>query len=193
MYEFLPVGSIWQCSGDVTQLMPLIGKNSDEIERAIGYKKGRLKSGWNLLFLKEEIHLGDFKWGHITERSGGRDVSVEEFGGELFHPDSQDVLRYKIYKDTGFCETKADRVFNEFQERQVQLLQDRTSPYKIVKIFPRVAHDGGRKWWIQYPDAPRGQGISQWTLIKKKWFTVTANIGAGCVYRMEAGGSVIID
>ena len=59
MSTFLEVNQRIELGGDVTQLVGLIGKTASHLEEAIGYEPGRLRDGWNLLFLTEDINIGD--------------------------------------------------------------------------------------------------------------------------------------
>ena len=192
MSAFLEIDQRLRLGGDVTQLNGVIGKTTSQLEEAIGYENGRLREGWNLLFLCEDVSIGDFRWGHTTALSGGRSKEAYEFQGEYYYAEIQDEVRFDIFKKQEFDEARADRVFDAKMDHELQLLRDRTSPRRIVKVLPNVRHDPSKPWWVQYPDARRSSAISQWKLTKAKLFVVAANVRPGYVYNGGAGGRALI-
>jgi hypothetical protein len=192
MSRVLQINQEIRLGGDVTQLTGLIGKTPAQLEKAIGFEDGRLRDGWNLLFLSEDVGMNDFRWGHTTASSGARSKDVYEVGGEYYHAEIQDQVRFKIYKEQKFNEKKADKTFNAMMERELRLLRDRASSARIVKVLPNVPHDPSKPWWVQYPDAPRPSAMSQWKLVMPKWFVVAAKVGPGNVYNGGAGGQALV-
>jgi len=193
MSAFLEVGRRLQLGGDVTQLSSVIGKTTSQLEQAIGYEKGRLRDGRNLLFLCDDVGIGEFRWGHTTALSGGRSKDSYEFQGKRYHAEIQDEVRFDIYKKQGFDEARGDRVFEAKMAQERQLLRDRTSPRRIIiKVLPNIRHDSSKPWWVQYPDAAGSSAIRQWKLTKPKWFVVAANVRPGFVYSGGAGGQALL-
>lgn len=174
----LQLGSIIQRSGDVTQLGALSGLSPAQIERRMGFDKGRLNNGWHLLVLEQSVAPGEFKWGGWTDCSGGTDpVRTEEFGGQEYRVSVQDLKRWDLYKNSGFDDSEKE--FAKHLALELQALNVRRGRKRIVKVIPKIPHDNNKFWLDQYPDAPRGAGMRQWTLLKRKYFRVKCFVPAG--------------
>lgn len=183
----LSVGNRFKCRGDVTQLLSLINVYPEELERRIGYKAGRLRLGWYLLVLSESVSPGQFTWGDTTASSGGTDPNrTEEFNGQHYRIPVQDLKRADLYRDSGYDEGAAQAGLDSFLARQLDWLNDRSGPNRIVKVMPTIGHDASLFWLDQYPDVAPGHGVRQWTLTQPKEFLVSCFVPAG--HRLLGGG-----
>lgn len=151
--------------GDVTTFDNINGFSARDIERRIGYEVGRLREGYMIFKLIENVKAEDFIWSDATSYSGGFQYRREV--GEYVH--RSDILREAIGRRFNFDEALANGWFKEFFEKEINKLNERNGAKKIVKVVPVTRHLGDREWYVQYPNA-RVRGVNQWTLVKKNNF-----------------------
>ncbi len=145
-------------SGDFTMLKYIASLAGPDLERTVGYEKGRLKSGFLIVTLAEDEILSkdDFALASTTGNSGGvvkRLASGEPVGIEQILRDrSQDVDALK------------EKVARFFARR------DGNTP---AKVLPDLRHTEGMK----YPNAEAlgpgiRSGVPQFKLLKPKRFVI---------------------
>lgn len=179
----LNVGDALCCRGDVTQLNYLMNVAPEDLEARLGYEPGRLRLGWYLLLLEQNVRLGEFIWGGTTEFSGGTDpVRTEMFQGETYRIPVEDLKRFDLFKQSGFHQVEAETALHTFLSHELRWLNDRVSHNRIAKVLPVIGHDNEKFWLTQYPDAARGRGVKQWTLRAAKNFRVGAKLRPGGKY-----------
>lgn len=166
--------------GDVTTYQSIAGYTAEMIERRLGFARGRLARGYKVYQLKEPVAVGDFVWGDRTLYSGGwhYQYGAAEYARRI------DILRGEIGRRFGYDEAKVDAWLEDFLREQARKLNVRTGRQRIVKIVSEIAHDTGRFWLDQYPNAGV-RNVPQWTIVKnrKKSFKLVATIGPTEIYR----------
>jgi hypothetical protein len=144
--------------GDFTMLKYIAKLNKEELERAVGFEKGRLNSGFMIVALAgdEILTPDDFELGASTRWSGGvirKDNDGQAIGIEtILLEKGQNVIALK---------EKVSKFF---------LLREENTP---AKVLPNLRHTAGMK----YPDAEVlgpgiKSGVPQFKLINAKKFIV---------------------
>jgi hypothetical protein len=157
--------------GYVTTLDSILGKTDYEMEQALGFSQGALKSGYKVYALTEPVSASEFYWRDKTRYSGGwrADPSVK-FGSDpnvVWGVQRQDELRAALGKKLNYDEKAVDAVMDGVLRESLTDLNQRTGPRRIVKVVPNKSPDG-------YPDARSGN-IPQWELVVKKQFTLMSD------------------
>jgi hypothetical protein len=167
------LGKPASADGCITRLHFVINQPTDEIERRIGYSRGRLDGGWWLLLLTEPVQAGDFEFFGYSNSSGGR--SGHPMGGPARQA-IQDSLHQQL-GGAGFLR----------KEKEIAAAMTISGPERIAKILPRSGEDPAipaNEAWRHYPP---GSGIPQWRLVTSKRFVVAADIADG--HRYCGGGA----
>lgn len=177
-----------QMTGYVTQLIWLINKSTQELERLLGYNAGGLSQGWALYVLIEGVGPRDFIYHGRTRHSAGlaydRDATeqLREAGmikaNETMRVRRVDQLRYQMFVDN----KEDEMAFDCFLANENVRLNQRTGSDRIAKVVPI----GSVK---DYPDAP-GNGVPQWEVVVPKKFFCIAVVNPGQKYM--AGGYPVV-
>jgi hypothetical protein len=175
-------------TGYVTQLIWLINKSSQELERSLGYSSGSLSQGWALYVLTEGVGPRDFIYQGRSRYSGGmaydrdatqqlRDVGMIN-GNETMRVRRVDQLRYQM-----FVNTKDEMAFDCFLTNENVKLNQRKGSHRIAKLVPLSRVN-------DYPDSP-GNGVPQWEIVVPKTFFCIAVVGPDRKYM--AGGYPVME
>ncbi|MFO1319370.1 MAG: hypothetical protein U1F52_07130 [Burkholderiales bacterium] len=175
-------------TGDVLQVIAILGRSAQTLERIIGFHSGRLARGYEIWFLDDTVGPDDFEWGRTTRFPGNwarfsrnaHDDPSEQYARV------EDLERWRAYRASGFDAARADASFDGWKLAQAALLNDRSPDHRIVKVVPLIPHDPKMAAATQYPKAA-GRAISQWKLRRPKRFVFGARIGPGGRYL--GGGS----
>lgn len=181
-------------TGDVLQLISIVGQTSGALERTIGFHAGRLARGFDLWLLDDIVGLYDFEWGGATSLPGNWIPTVAENAG--LAPEDQwakveDVKRWQFYRAAGFDADRGDYTFDLWKGQQAALLNERKSSARIVKVVPRIPHDPDMQSSLQYPKA-KGITIRQWKLRTPQRFIFGAFVGMGERYLGGGSGSAVV-
>lgn len=141
--------------GDVTTFESVAGLTTSELERNIGYERGRLSKGYHLYQLITPVGPNEFTWGHDTRYSGGFHDPREPvlFQGTAYRVMRADELRYALLTKHKGDTRAAYAEFDSMMEAERSKLNVRTGPKRIVKVFPVIRHYETDNWWEQYPDS----------------------------------------
>lgn len=172
----LAVGDFVKAKGFVTNLMVVINKDARTLERALGFREGRLERGWVLLALKEAVAADDIELAGTTLSSGGKTVATTANGVPL--PVSIDQASLARSTDI-------DRRLGSGYWMQKRIVVDSfhtSGSHRIVKIVPVLPHIQAMPEDEQYP---RGAGVFQCILRNEKTFVVAAVVERG---RRHIGG-----
>ena len=157
----LEPGRMVACKGYVTRLISVINKPAGELERCLGYNRGRLEAGWALLLLKQPISGTDFRFAGYTYFSDGR-IGDPRLGKT--RPDVHDDLQGLLANPADFS--------RKFAAERFPL----TGVERIVRIIPISAPDPT----MAAPDLyPVGTGVPQWILTVEKRFLVATVVRSG--------------
>jgi hypothetical protein len=153
--------------GYVTTLASITGKTASEIELSLGFGTGALASGYYVFALADHVDLGDFDWKDRTTYSDGWhfDASIDEY------VQRQDELRAHLGKLNAYDETATDAQILGLMQLQVQRLNVRTGPERIVKVVSKGNIS-------TFPDSPH-RNVPQWKLRVRKAFTRLAEVATG--------------
>jgi len=166
MFVPLPtkVGQTQDLKGDFTKAMYFRSQPAAEVERRVGYRAGRLREGYWLMFLQQMPSAEQFEFGGYSQLSGG--IELGHLPQNVGKPTAEDRLR-----SDGFDLPKLKRkiIAGHF------LLM---GAGRLAKIRPVAPAHGGK----DEPDYPPGSGIPQWTLKVPLRWVAAAFIGPGEVY-----------
>ena len=165
----LSIGQIIQASGCVTRLMDLIGREPDELERIIGYHRGRLAQGYFIAVLKDRVQPGEFVYAGYTHLSGGKIGAPDP----KKRPDTRATVHQTLVNQVG--------------AGGVDRLQQKTLldiPYvgleRLAKVMPKILHSDAMEKDPALPlQYPVGAGIKQYILTAKKNFLIAAEVAPG--------------
>ena len=160
-------GRMVETKGYVTRLNSVVNQPADELERRLGYNRGRLAAGWALLLLTQPVAGTDFRFAGYTYFSGGR-IGDPKLG--KVRPDVHDDLQGGLADPAGFA--------RKFAAERFPI----TGPERIVRIVPVAGPDPVLSEHDLYPV---GTGIPQWNLTVDKWFLVATVVRPG-----SGGGSL---
>lgn len=152
------LGQLLDCRGNFTLLRYVRGLRPEDLERTVGFHRGRLSSGFSVIALADSELLGpdDFELKASTRWSGGALRSSSKSGGtditSLLEQRGQDVAALK---------SKVCRHFS---------LRGGNTP---AKILPSARHTDD----MIYPDAEAlgpgiRSGVPQFNLLRLKKFVV---------------------
>lgn len=168
MGTFVPfpkvVGESQKLDGFFTKARYLRGVPSAEIERRLGYRAGRLRDGYWLMFLTRKPAPAEFEFRAYSHMSGGIEQGHKpENAG---NPTAEDRLRQGGYD----LARLKDRIIRE----TFQL----AGPDRLAKVRP-IAREHGEEG---VPDYPQGSGVPQWTLTVALPWVAAAFVGPGGTY-----------
>lgn len=145
-------------SGDFTMLKYISALSGPDLERTVGYERGRLKAGFRIVALANDELLSrdDFTLGSTTGNSGG--VVKTLAGGEQVG--IEQLLRER-HQDVDALKEKVARFFAR---------RDGNTPAKVLPNQPPTAD-------MKYPNAEAlgpgiRSGVPQFKLVKPKRFVV---------------------
>lgn len=165
------VGEVQSLKGDFSKALYYRGQPASEVERRIGYRAGRLRDGWWLMFLVELPTADQFEYRGYSHMSGGiaQGHLPENRGG----PTAESILRSAGVNLTGATYQKQgkkhDTIANVFRL---------SGPERLAKVRP-VAREHGDP---DIADYPPGIGIPQWTLIQPLRWIAAAFVAPGRKY-----------
>ena len=162
--------------GDFSKALYYRSQSSDEVERRIGYRAGRLRKGWWLLFLTEMPKTDQFEYRGYSQMSGGiaqghlqRNLPADQRG-----PNAEQSLKAAGYNLTGTSYQakgmKQKTIEDTFRLQGWQ---------RLAKVRPVAAEFGD----ADTPDYPPGTGIPQWTLTHPLRWVAAAFVGPGEMYQ----------
>ena len=162
----LQPGGMVRSKGFVTRLNSVVNQPADELERRLGYNRGRLAAGWALLLLKplkpeDRVVGADFRFAGYTHFSGGR-IGDPRLGSA--RPNVHAELKRNLANPARFAD--------EFAAQRFPV----TGPERIVRIVPISAPDPVLAESALYPT---GAGVPQWILTVEKWFLVATVVRSG--------------
>jgi hypothetical protein len=181
-------------TGDVLQLISILGHSTGTLEQRVGFHAGRLAQGFNLWVLNDTVYLNDFEWGGTTDLPGNWFPSGEDFAGAdaaMNFARVEDIKRWQIAKAAGANFEHGDYAFDLWKGHQASLLNDRSPSGRIVKIEPRIPHDPSMPSWKQYPKA-QGSSVKQWKLRAPKCFVFSAFVAPGSRYLGGGSGDAVV-
>ena len=166
------IGQIVPMAGCVTRLQDLLGREPEELERIIGYHRGRLAQGYYIAVLKEPLRPGEFEYGGYTHFSGGKMGAPDPLkrpGVDAARPG----VHQSLLKDVGA------KGLNGLQQKTAGATP-LVGTERLAKVLPKIMHDaamdGDPTKPVQYPV---GAGIKQFILTVKKNFLIAAEVDAG--------------
>ncbi len=161
MPDGLAVGQTVEMDGFFTQAKWLRGRAPSDVERRIGYRSGRLRDGWYLMFLMRKPSVLEFELRGMSYMSGG----VEQ--GHLPDPPDPRTAERRLGDDgfnvSGIKKKLVDEIFRV------------NGPGRLCKVVP-IADPFGDS------DYPPGSGIPQWILTRELPFRVAAVVGPRQTY-----------
>lgn len=137
----------------------IVGKNPDELERALGFSKGTLADGAEIYGFYNLPELDEFELRGYTHLPEGGDPAIEQFLRETknaYSPYDTKVL--------GREKTMAEELKKMVRER----VWEKTGRNRPVKVVPR-----------RRGEYPIGTGIPQWKLIKDVAAFLIASLDPG--------------
>lgn len=131
--------------GFITQEKFIRGRTLGELERILGFHKGRLAKGAKVVTLTLMPKIDDFELRGYSQVAGHH--FQNQFGEQMDHLDMQKL------------------------KRMAMLTWGLQGPNRLIKILPETRHDQALDSDQQYPP---GLGIPQWLLTKKMPMTIIA-------------------
>ncbi len=123
--------------GCITKEICLSGRTLSEIERILGFHKGRLAKGMVVLALTRKPKANEFEFGGYTQVASHH--FEENYGGvALDESKAKENIIKNVFKTHG--------------------------PNRLVKVLPNIRHDLAMSDDHQYPP---GLGVPQWNLTKE--------------------------
>ncbi len=168
-------------SGDVLQLISIIGQSTGVLEKRVGFHSCRLAEGFDLWLFDDKVYLDEFEWGGTTDFPGNWFPSGEDYTGAdsvMNWAHAEDIKRWQLFKNAGFDADRGDYSFDLWKGQQARLLNDAAPSARIVKIVPRIPHDKAMPSWKQYPKA-QGSSIRQWKLRTRNASSSARSLPAG--------------
>ena len=153
--------------GFVTRLMGVLNQESDYLERALGFRAGRLAQGWMLLALKKEVLPDEFAFAGYTNSSGGEVVASTPSGARMRTP-----IEALSQAASGAADARLG-TGHGLAKRNVAETFVLERSNRIIKVVPGMQHMNAISADEQYP---AGIGLPQWILLAPKLFVVAALI-----------------
>lgn len=156
--------------GDIAENKWVGPRSARELERSLGYGEGRLANGWWILVLKQKLTPGDFIFGGLTLRSGGRyGLPADDPAADKLRPHVHDVM-LKEYGPKHVEAMKAAFLRRASYE----------GPDRLVKVVPVQPHSDTMAPSEQYP---MGGGGGQWTLTRPCRFLAAVYVDSNGIAR----------
>lgn len=164
-------GRSFEARGFFTQARYLRGQPPDEIERRLGYRPGRLRQGYWLLYLTRLPTVGEFGLRGYSHLSGG----VEQ--GHLPESAGKPHAEARLAAEGFDVETLKRNALNE-----AFTLSGERRLAKILPLAPEgPVHGDGRD--AKEPEYPPGSGIPQWVLTELLPWRAVALVAPGDSHR----------
>ncbi len=165
------VGETQRLMGDFTRAWHLWGMHPEELERRIGYRAGRLRNGWWLMFLTTMPTVDQFQYRGYTYLSGGvvQGHLPQNRGG----PTAEDRLVAGRVNLTG-----SDVQTRGAKPKTIEKVFRLSGKDRIAKIRPVAPPHGDPT----IPDYPPGTGVPQWTLVRPLYWVAAAFVRPGARY-----------
>ena len=167
------VGVFYCEKGFVLKLSFIRGQSSAEIEKRIGYRPGRLSSGWALLVLLKKPEVDEFQLGGYTQLSGGMVVERTRSGVPV-KVSIDEVAR----ADDSAADLRLGTGYAQLKRNALDAMQI-SGPDYIVKVMPTMPNVQSMPAEEQYPP---GSGIPQWRLTRRQPFICATVVPAGSHY-----------
>lgn len=155
------VGDTLSAKGFFTQAMWLRMQAQETLEDRLGYKRGRLREGWYLLFMVQMPRADQFEVRGYSHMSGG--VAL----GHLPNPPDPRNSEQRL-RDGGYD-------LRRIKESLVRETFTLNGHLRLAKVIP-IARASG------VDDYPVGSGIPQWTLVTDLNFRCAAVVAPGAMY-----------
>src|SRR5262249_32587699 len=125
------LGALVPGKGCLTRLIDIINKEPPYLEDLVGFRRGRLNSGYAVLLLKQRFGPGEFEFYGYTYMSDGRiGLPSNDAAVEALRPPVHQLLMDE------WSGREAERNLKKFSE-QISL----TGQHRYVKIVPTIGHD----------------------------------------------------
>jgi hypothetical protein len=164
-------GEVQQLKGDFSKALYYRMKPASEVERLIGYRAGRLRDGWWLMFLTIKPNVDQFEYRGYSQMSGG---IVE---GHLPQNQGNPTAEARLVAG-GFNLTGTSYQTDGLKQKTIREVFELAGPNRLAKVRPVAAAHGDP----DIPDYPPGLGIPQWTLTTPLPWVAAAFVGPGQVY-----------
>lgn len=173
MFVPLPamVGEKQWLKGDFSKAVYFRMQPTSELERRIGYRAGRLREGYWLMFLTQMPTVDQFEYRGYSQMSGG--IIRGHLPSHKNGPTAEERLQRSGHNLSG---TSYQREGSK--HRTIREVFQLFGPNRIAKIRP-VARAHGDP---DIPDYPPGSGIPQWTLTVPLEWIATTFVGPGQMY-----------
>jgi hypothetical protein len=167
----LVLGQTIQLGGDITTNRWVGARSAADIEKSLGFARGRLAAGWAVLVLTQPLTPDDFQFSGLTLRSGGR------LGLPADDPVADRARRHVTEEMLATYGASGYASMQQAALRGVAI----TGPDRLVKVLPETRHDPSLPPSAQYP---MGGGGLQWTLKRPCGFRVAMLVDAGGIARI---------
>lgn len=165
------VGEHQQLKGDFSKALYYRMKPAREVERLIGYREGRLRDGWWLMFLTVMPTEHQFEYRGYSQLSGGIvEGHLEQNKG---NPNAEQMLLAQGANLTGASYQKTG-----LKQKTIRDVFRLSGAERLAKVRP-VAREHGDP---DIPDYPAGAGIPQWTLTQPLRWVAAAYVAPGKMY-----------
>lgn len=146
------IGETRKLRGDITTLNAIGGPRPPaEIEKMLGYRPGRLRSGYLIALLTEPLQADDFEFAGTTLRSGGR-------AGLPASSQADDKLRAHVSQE--MREKYGEAGYREMKQRNAQSASLK-GPQRLAKVLPLDSVPNDFSPAVEFP---MGGGGLQWTI-----------------------------
>jgi hypothetical protein len=166
------VGETQRLKGDFSKALYYRMQSSAEVERRIGYRVGRLRDGWWLMFLTVMPNVDDFQYRGYSQMSGGR------IQGHLPQNQYAPTAEQRLQRG-GFNLTGTNYQAEGLKQKTIREVFRVSGPDRLAKVRPVAREHGDR----DIPDYPPGSGIPQWTLTRELVWVAAAFIAPGQMYK----------
>jgi hypothetical protein len=177
------LGTTVTASGCLTRLIDIVSRSPTALEDLVGFRRGRLASGFSILLLKQPLGASDFEFFGYTYMSGGRI-------GLPSNIPSIDRARPKVDDEVKNAVAGGDLTPDFYAKfaSKIPLQGDE----RYVKIVSAIGHDSAMPMADQSPASM--QGVAQLNLKKDrpKSFLVAAEI-RGSIWTLADPGRTKLD
>ncbi len=164
-------GEIQHRSGYFTKGLYLRSQPEAEVERRIGYRPGRLRQGWWLMFLIEMPTVDQFEYRGYSHLSDGK---IEGHLPQNRHaPTTEDRLRASGANLTG-----TPYQVRGLKQNTIAGVFRLAGPERIAKVLPVAPAQGDPN----IPDYPPGNGFPQFALTQPLRWVAAAFVSPGQAY-----------
>jgi hypothetical protein len=166
------VGEMQRLKGDFSKALYYRGQPAAEIERRIGYRSGRLREGWWLMFLTVMPTADQFEYRGMSQMSGG--IEAGHLPQNRSGPTAEDRLRSGGFNLSGSAQQTIG-----LKQKTIETVFRLIGAERLAKVRP-VAQAHGDP---DSPDYPPGSGIPQWTLTEPLVWVAAAFVAPGQTYQ----------